>query len=391
MRPPCPTPDEPPSSRFLVLNSPHKKPQPLPWDIHHLSPLTEFGPSSPPSFSRVPSRQVPALASPQCGPGRCEPPVAARLGEGRRGRPGPESRRAEKDPGLPSPPDPPAPPRLPALPAGRRPLTAHEPRRRQQPHRQLLEAHPGRAGTASDGHANSSGGFSRRRAPPAPSRGSGPLGAAGALGTSGSSAPSCARTGARPTAPPARAERRDADGPPPRPASRLMDFPPFPKPRESPGRRGGSGAARRLLRQPERCGAAGRGAPGIIEPRAGAAPSPAGQPRPPAPAALPEPAAAPRGALAARGRESRGGEPARPPRGAHPARRAPKTKGCQAPRASQRFPSPPRHRSFPFTIGSGCCCCELVQQCPEPDKPCWGRGGQWKGKAARARTSPCWP
>lgn len=53
-------------------------------------------------------------------------------------------------------------------PAGaRRSLTAHKRRRRKQPHRQLLQAHTGRPSAAREG--DSSSGFSRRQAPPAPS------------------------------------------------------------------------------------------------------------------------------------------------------------------------------------------------------------------------------
>lgn len=47
-------------------------------------------------------------------------------------------------------------------------LTAHESRRRQQPERQPLQAHPGAAAAA--GVGDGSNGFSRRRALPAPSR-----------------------------------------------------------------------------------------------------------------------------------------------------------------------------------------------------------------------------
>lgn len=133
------------------------------------------------------------------------------------------------------------------------PLTAYEPRRRQQPQRQLREAHPGRAGAARDGHSAAE---PRQLRAADPGRWE-PLGTAGNCweppGAAGAPAPPAARPLPAAAAElslrrrrPGRngAERRDADGPPPRPASRLMDFPPFPDPRASPGRRAGSGAAR---------------------------------------------------------------------------------------------------------------------------------------------------
>lgn len=174
-------------------------------------------------------------------------------------------------------------------PAGaRRSLTAHKPRCRKQPHRQLLQAHSGRPSAARQG--DSSSGFSRRQAPPAPS-GAGSRRAADrscwqppALG-----GPPAARP--LPASAPELALRRcrlqQSGGMLP---ARLRVLPLRLMERPRAGGERAEPVAGCYRSRSDRC--AGRRGPGIIETRAGAAPSPAGQPHP---ARTPQPSPLPRG------------------------------------------------------------------------------------------------
>lgn len=121
--PPCPTPDGLPSSQSSSPQLPPQKAAASALGQPPFRPLTEFSP-------RPHRPSVPLPAGPSAASGTGPSPAAV-----------PGDRGAE-----------------PARPSA--PLTANEPRRRQQPQRQLREAHPGRPGTARDGHANSSGGSS---------------------------------------------------------------------------------------------------------------------------------------------------------------------------------------------------------------------------------------
>lgn len=188
---PVPLQTDFPLPNLLVPSSPHKKPQPLPWDSHHLDPRQSSLPV--PTVLPCPSRQVPALPA---GRGRAPPPC--------------------RGTGVPSPPDPaPHSPRTSPAAASSHSASSGRP----------IPGEPAPRGTGTPTAA---------AAPPPPSPASSelriraagnrwePLGTAGnrwelpgaadAPGTSGCSAPSCARTGARPAAPPARAERSGAEG-----------------------------------------------------------------------------------------------------------------------------------------------------------------------------------
>lgn len=170
---------------FLALNSLHRKPQSQPWGSYHLSFLPEFAPPSP-SLCLLPA--APSAAEPTELPGT------------ERGLPGSRPRQRGVTHRA----------RVPPPPAARAPAPAGPSRGTRRGRGRWTAA----TASPADEPCRPQAGRGR-----GPRRGSAPLGAAGASGTSGSSAPSCARTGARPTALPARAERRNADGPPPRPAS----------------------------------------------------------------------------------------------------------------------------------------------------------------------------